>query len=207
MTEEESLTIDPLLPSEKKEYEQRLNEVRSNELAATTYIVALKIIRDRRLYREQYRTFEEFCNLETTLSARRVNQLLLAHKTRQEIVKHLGKPVSQSQDVESEKLVESLSAKSVAHLAKITPQKAIEVIEKLKEGKDVTAKEVERAVARVSKRELPKPAVSKLDELLAEIDKLSSHLCRNVTYSGFDHKDVINDVLKRVRVIVKTVLS
>lgn len=64
-----------LTPNEQADYLQCKFELRNGLERAMS---ALEKIRDRRLYREEYATFEDFCQAEFSKTARRMDQLINA---------------------------------------------------------------------------------------------------------------------------------
>jgi hypothetical protein len=103
---------------------------------------SLLVIRDSRLYREQYATFEEYCGEKWGMNRNYANKLIVAA----EVVGNLGtivpKPTTESQ---------------ARPLAKLEPGKQAEVWESVvekakKEERKVTAKDVEMEVEKKIKQ-------------------------------------------------------
>lgn len=72
------LTSAPLNPDERKELDLCEGILTVHLEKAFECWMALVTIRDKRLYREEFRTFEEYCQARWKISARRANQLCAA---------------------------------------------------------------------------------------------------------------------------------
>ena len=101
---------------------------------------ALLEISDRRLYRETHATFAEYCATKWQMSARRAYQLCEAA----EVVNSLP---------ESVKHVSHLNPRQACELAKVAPERRVQVLEAASANGPVTAKKI----AGVHRRH-PKPA-------------------------------------------------
>lgn len=103
---------------------------------------ALLTISDKRLYREEYSTFEEFCQAEYEISASRAYRLCAGAET----VKVL--PNGQQSQVKNERQARELS--------KAAPEQREEVLEEAASAEPVTAKAIRKAIQR---RQSPAPPI------------------------------------------------
>jgi len=79
------ICADPLSASERKEWASLREEVSVHQDAACSFIEALTEIRDKRLYREEYKTFEAYVNRELSLSKTHVNRMIQQHEVEQDL--------------------------------------------------------------------------------------------------------------------------
>lgn len=113
---------------------------------------ALRTIRDKRLYREDYPTFEAYCQIELGKTRQRINSVMNAELVRVEL----------SQDPILESMLSKTSTRAVEEIAKapgeVRKKVAVKVAKEAEEtGKPLTAKQVKRVVAEVIAATEPVP--------------------------------------------------
>jgi uncharacterized Zn ribbon protein len=137
------------LPSQCEE------RIAQHEDAALNYLDAFKTIRDQRLYRDELKTFSEYCLAKWAKSHRAINPAIEADSIRQEL--NLGSSASQISDRAA------LTMKKLPqNLRKNTALKAV----KLSKGKPVTAATI-KSVA-------PKGAFSAFSNKPVQLDAYTS---------------------------------
>lgn len=67
--------------AEAMRYARHQKTIRKNSRGVMEYFLAIEDIRDHRLYREEYSTFEEYCNKELELTRQWVNRLIAKKKS------------------------------------------------------------------------------------------------------------------------------
>lgn len=158
MTEE---IFHPLTTGEASRLAELEKTIESNEVAALSYVTALREIRDQRLYRATHRTFELYCAQRFGKTADAIGVSIKALGIREELladterVKESSKPILRA-------FGEGSSAKAVLETAKIKQEKRVETIieaSKIAAGKKVTARHVQAAAAKLGHR--PMPVVAK----------------------------------------------
>lgn len=128
-------TLPRLTAEERKRFQELKREMVDKMTSALVEVgEALKEIRDKKLYREDYDTFEALCRDAFNISRSNAYRLMEAAEVSQDLSSARDKPTS----------IRQLTA-----LAKVEPEKRKEVFEKLKQGGPVTAKRV--------RTELPDP--------------------------------------------------
>lgn len=113
---------------------------------------ALRTIRDKRLYREDYPTFEAYCQMELGKTRQRIHQVLSADLVRVEI----------ASDASLSKIFDKAPESAVREIAKAPEcarkKVAVKVAKEAEEtGKPPTAKQVKRVVAEVIAEPKPEP--------------------------------------------------
>ena len=138
-----------LTTAEQKRFDQ-LRKVATDSMR--DWCEALREIRDARLYREEYDTFEDFCRIEIGKTRQRINQMLNADLVRMEL-----------ESVPSlESMLSKTSGRVVEEIAKAPPELRQAVAEKVAveaeaTGTAPTAKKVKRVVAEVVATPEPEP--------------------------------------------------
>lgn len=123
-----------LSPAEISDLARFEKTIEAGELTFVEVGLALTAIRDRKLYRKDFDTFEGYCFQKWGWTHRRGNQLIKAASVVQALPENLGKIVPND---------------SVAReLSKTTPQKRQEVLSDLKEKKvKITAKSIRKSLS------------------------------------------------------------
>jgi hypothetical protein len=131
---------------------------------------ALLEVNDRRLYREQFSTFQEYCQSKWNMTARRAYQLCEAA----EVVKQLPENVNHGSQI---------NERQVRELAKVEPDKRVTVIQAAKaisqdDGLDMTARDI---------RKIAKAPARKLQEALAKGPEAVKALAAKITPARHAH--------------------
>jgi hypothetical protein len=138
-----------LTAEEQKRFSQ-LRKVATDSMR--DWCEALREIRDARLYREEYPTFEDFCRIEIGKTRQRINQMLNADLVRMEL-----------ESVPSlESMLSKTSGRAIEEIAKAPPESRAEVATRVAAeveatGEAPTAKKVKRVVAEVVATPEPEP--------------------------------------------------
>lgn len=157
---------------------KRFNELRKVTTdSMRAWCEALREIRDARLYREEYDTFEDFCRVELGKTRQRIYQVLSADLVRIELASDAG--LSKIFDKASESAIRELE-KAPPELRRAVAEKVVAEAEET--GTALTAKKVKRVVAEVvatpepeqepeyEECEPPEPATESLQGRIAESD-------------------------------------
>lgn len=144
-----SSQLSVLREDEREEWRQ-LRQVVGDSLR--DWCDALRTIRDKRLYREDYPTFEAYCQIELGKTRQRIHQVLSADLVRVEI----------SNDATLSKIFDKAPESAVAEIAKVPGEVrkkvAVKVAKEAEEtGKPPTAKQVKRVAAEVIAAPKPEP--------------------------------------------------
>lgn len=134
-----------LTPIEITDFERLEKVVESGQQTFVEVGLALTEIRDRRLYRKDFDTFEAYCQSRWGWSRRRGNQLIEAA----EVVEHLPKTLGTT--VPNERVARELSRLPV-------PQQKEVIKEAIQSGKPLTAPAVKAKVPPPVVKPTPKPA-------------------------------------------------
>lgn len=94
----------------------------------------LKEVHDKRSYRFDFATFEEYCEKEWNMTARRANQIVAGENFRSLMIG--------AGDADAVAIPEG----QLRVLAKVTPEKAVKVITKLRKTGKVTASRISQAI-------------------------------------------------------------
>jgi hypothetical protein len=130
--------MNELTTSELADYKRLLATVHETKESAATFYDTLHQIHDRKLYRQDYKTWEEFAAKELGLSARALTFKLVAHAIRKEI----GNTVSEMSD----RTTRALKA-TEPNMRKTVAKKAI----KIAAGKPVTPKHIATANSSIAR--------------------------------------------------------
>jgi hypothetical protein len=171
-----------ILTTEQEAEKARLESVIEHNLAAFFEVgAALYRIREARLYKGEYGTFEEYCRARWDMSRNYVNKLIAAQQT----VEVLGTIVPKEKIVESQ--VRPLTRLETPELQQQAWQRAVDTAP---EGK-VTARHVESVVREMQGEQTPPPAKHQNPyvNIRTEEDKL---------FIGEDFSDVIDALFDAV---------
>jgi hypothetical protein len=94
-----SMIFTELTPDEKIEYQKLLTFVRARRQAFIEVLDALSVIHERKLYREQYSTFEGFCMQELGMSRMALNRLQRSQVNKERVKKHAPEVTSRLNSV------------------------------------------------------------------------------------------------------------
>lgn len=170
--------IEPLSANDRKDWKRLREEVSCHQDAVCSFAECLTEIRDRRLYREDYGTFDAYVAAELSVSRRHIDRLI-HHEEVKRILGHTG-PVSGPIGPE---IPESQSRE----LIDVPPEKIPAVIKKAtakakSEGRKRTAADVKAVAAEVkpdkpkaTKAGKDKPAPTKEEQIKAERKKARSY--------------------------------
>lgn len=151
--------VQPLTIEESDRLARLEKTVLENENAALSYVVALREIRDRRLYRATHTAFSAYCLERFGMTARAINNNIQAISIRDSIIEEAQK-LPDDQRVAVEESVEGTSVKALLATAWLKQNRRVDAIlaaRELSHGKPVTAKVVEQAIAKISHRANPVP--------------------------------------------------
>jgi hypothetical protein len=173
----------PLTKEEESKYKKLTNEILTTITVATKMVSGawdkVMVIRDERLYRKEFHTFDQFCQDKLKLTPRRVNQLIGAGLIIKQLPENLGTMV--------------LNERVARELAKVAEPKRAEVVQAASRNGAITAKAVRAASPKlvvdaeeIHKDEMgyiiPKGCVEmwlrrqEVQELLTHISKVRCHL-------------------------------
>jgi hypothetical protein len=139
-----------VLREDEREEWRQLRQVVGDSLR--DWCEALRIIRDKRLYREDYQTFEAYCQIELGKTRQRINSVMNAELIRIEL----------AADPSLERILSKTSVGAIEEIAKAPEcarkKVAVKVAKEAEEtGKPPTAKQVKRVVAEVIAEPKPEP--------------------------------------------------
>ena len=100
-------------------------------------------IRDSKLYRQDYKTFEEYCATRWNITARHANRMIAHAK----VEKNLGQ-ICPKNDCEDE-LFPEINQSQARELSKVEPEKQAEVLAKASENGKPTAAKIKEAAAEI----------------------------------------------------------
>lgn len=138
-----------LSPSELGKWKQVLTTIRKGRAEFWNYVAAVAQVREERLWRAEYKSFDDFCQREVGWERRYTNQLIESCQTRQEV------------GVITPTLIESGVLKTESHFRQLrdVPEEQMQqvldrVVEKTEQtGKPVTAKMLKETVNEVVNNE------------------------------------------------------
>lgn len=137
--------IEPLSDKDRKDWKRLREEVSAHQEAVCSFTAGVADIRDRRLYREEYGSFDAYVAAELSVSRRHVDRLI-HHEEVKRILGPIGPEIPETQSRE---------------LTNVPPKKIPAVIKKAtakakSEGRERTAKDVKAAAAEVKPKTVPK---------------------------------------------------
>lgn len=148
--------LSPFLSADEQRRFDQLRRVATDSIR--DFCEAMREIRDSKLYRDEYDTFESFCQVELGKTRQRINQILNADLLRSEL----------ESDPSLETIVSKTNEGVMREIAKAPPELRNEVAKKVAakaelDGKVPTAKQVKAVVAEVvapieKSEEEPSPA-------------------------------------------------
>lgn len=159
---------------------------------------ALLAIREKRLYRETYSAFDEYCRARWDMSKTQANRLIAAAQT----VVSLETP-------ENAEIVSRLTEGSVRPLTTLTPETQKKVVAKLvsKHPKEITAKLVQDTARQVAPKEVPRAKTAN-GEARADLVRRSEFIEELAAWekthkaNGTFEKLTVPAVLQQVRKII-----
>ena len=175
------MLIEKLDPTERQEWNTQLAIVKQGKEYVWATIEALSVIRKQRLFREEFKTFDDFVRSRLDMSARYASMLISA---------------SQDRSTLGTKVPENLSEKinnpwKLRNLKGLTPQSMKAVVERAEsvaDGKEITAKII------ASSRKLIMGTTD--DELVQEPTEQSDAMERfKSALSEIDSVDALQEVL------------
>jgi hypothetical protein len=143
-----------LSDEERTLYEEHQKFITAHFETFAEVAVRLADIRNRKLYREEFKTFEEFCRTRCKITHRRANQLIQGVEVIHGLLTEMGTPGSQK--VSQDKLLPT-TEKQTRELAKAPPDQRPAIMREATQGGTVepTTRAIRLATA---KRELEKNA-------------------------------------------------
>ena len=161
--------IEPLSDKDRKDWQRLREEVSAHQDAVCSFTASVADIRDRRLYREEYATFDAYMAAELSFSKRHIDRLI--HHN--EVKTILGPLVPNLPESHSRELV-SVPPKKMAAVVKKATTKA------KSKGRERTSKDVKEAAAEVKPTTVPKkvkskPELSKEEQVKTERKKARSY--------------------------------
>jgi hypothetical protein len=164
--------IEPLSDKDRKDWKRLREEASIHQDAVCSFAQCLADIRDRRLYREEYGTFDAYVAAELSVSRRHIDRLIHHNEVKSILASH---PISGPFGPE---ITESESR----HLKNVPPEKIPGVIKKAtakanSEGRKRTATDVKAIAAKVkpAKPKPEKPAKPLDEQIKAERKKARSY--------------------------------
>jgi len=138
-----------LTPDESTALQGHEATITANMDSAMTLWAAIRAIKDGRLYRASHKTFEAYCEAKFGMSKSRARQLIQASAITEQLPSVLVTIGNQ------------INERQARELAKVEPEKRVEVLEKAQNtakvtGKPVTAKAIKEAAAEVVAPPKPK---------------------------------------------------
>ena len=127
------------------------SHIRNNYDNAIRVGLCLRRIKEQKLYKEKYGTFEKFCNEGLGISDRHGRRLVMQDKINEEVKNRTRVSGNENGEAEDQENVSrvgqiaQLSHRETAELAKIAPEKRPEVLQKARESGQVTAKSIREA--------------------------------------------------------------
>lgn len=132
-----------LTPVEVVRFAQLEKVIKENFTGFVAVGNALAEIRDGRLYRQDYKTFEDYCQNIWDVHKRTANQYIAAAK----VIENLGAIAPKADDTEPEAIPLPKNEAQARELTKLPPEEQVAVWKRLVEtGKTITAKAVKKAV-------------------------------------------------------------
>lgn len=128
--------------------------IAKNEISVVNYLAAFKVIRDKKLYEAAgFDSFNKYCSERWGKSVRAVQLAFQVDEVRASIAQSSARILTP----EAEALTQGVSANVITELAKVEPEKRLEVLESAakKTGGKVTRKAVKEAAAREAHKPLP----------------------------------------------------
>ena len=158
--------VEPLSAQDRKDWKRYREEVSDHQDGVCSFVDLLAEIRDRRLYREEYGTFDAYVDAELSVSKSYINRLI-HHNEVKRILGPIGVKIPESQSRE---------------LTNVPPAKIPAIIKKAdakakKERRKRTAADVKAVAAKVKpdKPKAPKAELSKEEQIKAELKKARSY--------------------------------
>lgn len=149
--------FDDMSQEEQLEYLKLDRIIQKGEESLLEWVNCLMIMRDKKLYRKNYKTFEEYCQKKLSKSRQYINGLIKGVAAVKALPKHLESQLS--------------NLKAAATLGSVPEKDQSKVVEEIvKEGKPVTAKSIKEKAAEVAKPKVEKPAVLVLEKDEIEYD-------------------------------------
>lgn len=165
---------EPLTEDEQEIFEKQEEVIKGMFAGMTNAAIAFEVIKARRLYRTEYATFADYCQLKWGKGVRSIYRLLKAAEVRDNIVTSM----SHDSDGYWRGLAEGASENAMLELAKIPEQKRLPILKKVteQEGGKPTASAIRKERKRSEHKTQPKSKpVHKLD------------LQRNGEHRSIDH--------------------
>ena len=154
--------IEPLSPKDAADWKRLRKEVSLHQDAVCAFAECLTDIRDRRLYREEYGTFDAYVAAELSLSKRHINRLI----HHEEVKRILGPSVPNLPETHSRELV-NVPPKKIPAIIKKADAKA------KSEGRKREAKDVKAVV----KEDVTVPKKVKADDEELPEDETIEEVC------------------------------
>jgi hypothetical protein len=135
--------FDDMKPEEYIEYLRLDRIIQKGEESFFEWVNCLMIMRDKKLYRKNYKTFEEYCQKKLSKSRQYINGLIKGVAAVKALPKHLESMLS--------------NPRASAALASVPKEDQSKVVEEIKkEGKPATAKAIKEKAAEVAKPKVEK---------------------------------------------------
>jgi hypothetical protein len=209
--------VTPLTDDERVRYQHNKSIVIDFISRSTVAEPALKEIRDQRLYREEFGTFEAFCTTVLNCTARRVNQLIQSVDLMQTLDPENGSQGSKFQNGQKPQCFEGISdGNHGSHIRNERQSRALHQVpedkretvisEATKNGKPLTASRITQAAKAISAKTAPvrrdKTGFKIPDDLISHFDRteeFNRHFLGTITQlrSGLRDAQETKDALFR----------
>jgi hypothetical protein len=134
---------DPLTSKESSEWKKHRKIIEQHREAIWEWCESIRIIRDNRLYREDYKTFESFVDSECGIDKSYVNRMLVASETKSHLVP-IGTKNARVEEINTEGQLRELRDVPAKEM-KAVIKKAVEIAG----DERITAKVLKKAVKQV----------------------------------------------------------
>lgn len=149
-------TLEPISLTESKQLQQLEIIIEQNRIAFVQVAEALQHIRDNRLYRAEFKTFQAYCRDKWNFTRQYVNQIIAGAEAVRTLPQDLETMVS--------------NQRSARELARVPTEHRAEVVQKAAEGGKVTAASIKAAAAPVMPTPQPDPIVKQAPALVAAFE-------------------------------------